>query len=122
MKKYRLWIGFAAAILIVGIIGSLYILYLPRGTQVNIVQDGTVLYSFDLSMAKNQTLEIAYEGRINTIQIEDGKIRVLDADCPDQTCVHMGWLKSGALPIVCLPNHLLIEYTQTENEVDAIVR
>lgn len=51
-------------------------LRMPHGTQVNIVQDGTVLYTLDLTFAE------------------------------DQTCVHMGWLDSGVMPIVCLPNLL----------------
>lgn len=97
-------------------------LRMPHGTQVNIVQDGTVLYTFDLASAENQTFEIEYEGRINTVQIENGRIRMLEAECPDQTCVHMGWLDSGAMPIVCLPNHLSIEYDGAEDEVDAVIR
>lgn len=94
----------------------------PHGAQINIVQDGTVLYTFDLDTAQNQILQIEYEGRINTVQIEDGRIRMLEAECPDQTCVHMGWLDSKAMPIVCLPNHLSIEFTDSEDDVDAVIR
>lgn len=91
-------------------------------TQVNIVQDGKLLYTFDLTSAEDQTLEIEYKGRINTVQIEKGRIRMLDADCPDQICVHMGWLDSSKMPIVCLPNHLVIEYADLEDEVDTVVQ
>ena len=35
------------------------------------------------------------------------------ADCPDQTCVEMGYLEN--LPIVCLPNYLTISYSETDN-------
>lgn len=94
----------------------------PHGTQVNIVQDGKVLYTFDLAVTQDQTLEIEYEGRINTVQIEDGRIRMLEAECPDKTCVHMGWLDSKAMPIVCLPNHLSIEFADSEDDVDAVIR
>ena len=76
--------------LLLGIAGSLWTLRMPHGTQVNIVQDGKVLFNIDLVSAENQTLEIEYEGQINTIQIENGRIRMLNAECPDQTCVHMG--------------------------------
>ena len=107
---------------LLGAVGSLWVLRMPHGTQVNILQDGKVLYTFDLASVENQTFEIEYEGRINTIQIENGRIRMLEAECPDQTCVHMGWLDSGAMPIVCLPNHLSIEYAGGEDEVDAVVR
>lgn len=86
------------------------------------MQDGVILYRFDLSAAKDQTIDIEYDGRINTVQIENGKIRVLEADCPDHTCVRMGWLKSGSLPIVCLPNHLIIEFVDTDEEFDAVAK
>ncbi len=94
----------------------------PHGAQVNIVQDGEVLYSFDLATAQDQILDIKYDGRINIVQIEDGRIRMMEAECPDKTCVHMGWLNSKAMPIVCLPNHLSIEFTDSENDVDAVIR
>lgn len=110
-----------AVILLIGIAGSVWILKAPHGTQVNIVQDGKILYSFDLSTAENQSLTVEYEGRINTIEIKDGRIRMQEAECPDKTCVHMGWLESGTLPIVCLPNHLSIEFTNGR-DVDAVVK
>ena len=122
MKKYRILTGICVVIFLLGVAGSLWMLRMPHGTQINIVQDGTVLYTFDLASAEDQTFEIEYEGRINTVQIENGRIRMLEAECPDQTCVHMGWLDSGAMPIVCLPNHLSIEFADSENDVDAVIR
>lgn len=96
---------------------------LPQhGTEVQIVQDGTILYRFDLSKAKDQTIDIEYDGRINSLQIENGKIRVLEADCQDHTCIRMGWLESGNLPIVCLPNHLIIEFVDTDENIDAVAK
>ena len=118
--KYKIMIGICAAIFLAGIIGSAWVLLSSHGDIVNIVQDGKTLYSFDLSKAEDQILEIEYEGRINRVQIESGRIRVLEADCPDNTCVHMGWLRSGTLPIVCLPNHLIIEFAENKSELDAV--
>lgn len=109
-------------IFLLGAAGILWLLRMPHGTQVNIVQDGNVLYTFDLASAEDQTFEIEYEGRINTVQIENGRIHMLEAECPDQTCVHMGWLDSGAMPIVCLPNHLSIEYAGSVDDIDAVIR
>lgn len=122
MNKQKILILICTIVFLMGIIGSVGILLLSHGTQVNIVQDGTVLYTFDLDTSQDQVVEIEYEGRINTVQIEDGRIRMLEAECPDQTCVHMGWLDSKAMPIICLPNHLSIEFADTENDVDAVIR
>lgn len=120
--KNKVLIGICVVILLVGIIGSVWMLKAPHSTQVNIMQDGKILYSFDLSTAENQSLTVEYEGRINTIEINNGRIRMLEAECPDKTCVHMGWLESGTLPIVCLPNHLSIEFINGRNDIDAVVK
>ena len=40
-------------------------------------------------------------------------------ECPDHTCVEMGWLNSET-PIVCLPNHLLIRFAKHSGEVDSV--
>ena len=54
------------------------------------------------------------------VEIKDGKIRVSEAECPDKTCVRTGWLSSSAMPIVCLPNHLIIEFEDENSEIDAL--
>ncbi len=79
-----------------------------------ILQDGELLYTFDLSRAADQLLKLEYHGSGNRVQIQNGRIRVLDAECPDQTCVHMGFLSDTGLPIVCLPNRLVIQYADME--------
>ena len=121
MKK-NLLVEICIAIFLIGVIGSVWVLLSPRGSEVQIVQDGDILYRFDLSTMEDQTIDVKYEGRVNTIQIENGRICVSEADCPDQTCVHMGWLESGKLPIVCLPNHLIIKFADTDENVDAVAR
>lgn len=84
------WLILTAAIFLTGLIGCLWVLKSPDTDRVEIIQDGALLYSMDLSVQGNGTIDVAYVGRTNVIQIQDGKIRMLDADCPDQTCVHMG--------------------------------
>lgn len=121
VRKTRILLGICAAIFLAGIAGCIWVLSAPGGDMVNILQDGEVLYTLNVSTAGDQTFDIACNGRVNTIQIEAGKIRVLAADCPDNTCVHMGWL-TGSMPIVCLPNRLTIEYIDAEGDLDATLR
>lgn len=122
MNKQKILLIVCFFIFFSGLAGSVLVLLTPRGTQVNIVQDGTVLYTIDLTTAQDQTLEIEYKGRTNIVQIKNGRIHMLEAECPDQTCVHMGWLDSGFMPIVCLPNHLSIEYAGSGDDIDAVIR
>ena len=93
-----------------------------EGSIVEIVQDGIVLHQLDLERTEVQTIEIEYNGHVNTVQIDENGICILRADCPDQTCVSMGYLKENGLPIVCLPNRLVIQYGSENSEVDAVAR
>lgn len=58
-------------------------------------------------------------GFSNTIQVEPGRIRVSEAGCPDQVCVDQGYISDGTVPIVCLPNQLIIEITGGGDSLDA---
>ncbi len=95
-----------------GIGGMIWNLTRSHGRQVEILQDGKILYTLDLAQAEDQTFTVTYGGRTNEIEIRDHQIRVKAADCPDQICVHMDWLEDA--PIVCLPNRLSIQYADGE--------
>lgn len=102
-----------ALIFLGGIGGMIWNLTRSHGRQVEILQDGKILYTLDLAQAEDQTFTVTYGGRSNEIEIRDHQIRVKAADCPDQICVHMDWLE--AAPIVCLPNRLSIQYADGES-------
>ncbi len=48
-------------------------------------------------------------GGSNTIEVRQGEIGVTDATCPDAVCKKTGFISSPALPVVCLPNGLVIK-------------
>ena len=50
-------------LLIAGILGSIFVLQRPDTSVVEIVQDGKVLYRFDLAQESDQVLEIEYGGQ-----------------------------------------------------------
>lgn len=56
----------------------------------------------------------------NSLQISKGKVRMLTADCPDKRCIKQGW--TSQLPIICLPNRLLIEVKSRETERKLILQ
>lgn len=44
------------------------------------------------------------------LQVKEGKYRLHNVDCPDKRCEDIGWVNSSAyVPIICLPNGLLVE-------------
>ena len=111
MLKTRTWIILLAAAAILLAAATCYTLSARRESAVaQVVLDGVVLREIDLSRvaaAYSFTVETPDGGR-NVVSVEPGRIRVSDADCPDQTCVRQGWLSDQASPIVCAPHGLVI--------------
>ena len=90
-------------------------LHKPQTARIEIVQDGRILYTFGYPTTETRTFRITSpDGGWNEITIRDGSVCISDADCPDQTCVKMGLLKSESLPIVCLPHKLVIRLEESE--------
>ncbi|MCM1044611.1 MAG: NusG domain II-containing protein [Candidatus Gastranaerophilales bacterium] len=89
----------------------------PRIVTADIYQDGSLLMSIPLDPnAEIQTFTVSFgEADYNEIQIENGRIGVLSASCPDQLCVRQGFQDSPLLPIVCLPNRLTIQIRETDD-------
>ena len=110
--------GFIAAIIIIfvlGIVGSAVVLLMPSRSHIRVVCDGETVYTADLRTAEDTVFDVAYQGHINTVEIQDHKIRVKEADCPDQTCVHTAALRSEGVPIVCLPHKPVIRFSDEES-------
>ncbi len=120
--KYKVFLTLIVAIFLIGLIGSIAVFTSGTKSNIRILSGGEEVYAADLSTAQDTTFDVESEGHINTVEIKDHQIRVAQADCPDQTCVHMGWLKSSGTPIVCLPHQLVIEFTDDTSDIDAVTR
>lgn len=86
--------------------------------------DGELVERIDLSQVTHEyefTLMDA-SGGYNTITVKPGSIGITKSDCPNQICVHQGFMKDELLPIVCLPHHLVIRLVprDSENLTDAV--
>lgn len=120
--KNKVFLAIIIVIFSVGLVGSILVVTSTAKSNIRVLSDGEEVYTADLLTAEDTTFDVTYEGHHNTVEIKDHQIRVADADCPDQTCVNMGWLKSSKMPIVCLPHHLVIEFTDDTEEFDAVTR
>lgn len=43
------------------------------------------------------------------LEVNNGKIRILNSDCPKKVCKHMGWISDPGQIIICVPNKVFIE-------------
>ncbi len=91
-----------------------------------ISRDGEPLETVNLS-----TVEEPYEIRLedehgyNVIQVEPGRIRVVEANCPDHVCEQTGWISEPGAPIACIPHGLTITLEREEeapDDLDAVSR
>jgi hypothetical protein len=87
-----------------------------------IYQDNNLLYEIELSdVAEPYKLIITTEkNEINTVEVRNGEIGIIHADCHNQICVKTGFI-SGKVPIICLPHRLEIRIEDNKNNLDAVV-
>ena len=124
MRSTKFWVILVGAMLVVCLGAAVAVLGAHAGSSTaRVYQDGALLYTIDLSQVEEgYTFSVEGPAGVNTIQVEPGRIRVAAADCPDQVCVHQGWISNGVTPIVCLPNRLTIriENPAQGGEVDGV--
>ena len=106
--KTRIWIILLSVILVFSLCASLLVL-LPKkqATAVKVISEGKILYTLPLS--EYARLEIVSSHGTNVVTVENGKVAVTEADCPDHYCMDRGWC-GGGTQIVCLPNRLVLEF------------
>lgn len=83
--------------------------------SVFIYKNGALLGVYPL----NEDRTIRIDGH-NTVGIERGKVRMLAADCPGKRCVKQG--AGDVLPIICLPNRVVVEIRGRDAKRPLIVR
>ncbi|MCR4637862.1 NusG domain II-containing protein [Ruminococcus sp.] len=116
-KTFKLLIAAIALIFTASVIAIILGMKKSDSTDVEIVQNNKIIYRLDLSKEENRTIRVkSSDGGWNDIKIENGEISIIDADCPDKTCVKTGILRSESVPIVCLPHKLVIRFADRENK------
>lgn len=63
---------------------------------------------YELPLSQNTTKTVSTDLGTNLIEIKDGRVHVEEADCPNQDCVHQGWIDTAGEQIVCLPHKLTV--------------
>jgi len=77
---------------------------MSQGSDVFIEINGKLEYSLPLDI--NRTISVNGLLGNTIIEISGKKVRIQEAPCPNQICVHQGWVSKGA--IVCLPGRIVV--------------
>ncbi len=111
---------FIGVLLLFGVV-SMFVVRLfmnQNGAYVQVTIDGSSYGTYHLSGLDEQTIPITIDGIVtNTLLIEDGKAKMLSADCPDKLCVHQKAIDKRGETIVCLPNRVVVEVKGTKESV-----
>ena len=120
-RKAKIFALSLSAVLLLCALVSFSAVVHPRTSSsvVTIYQDGQLFRRIDLSKVETPyTIELTSDsGSQNIIEVKKDSLCMLHADCPDKICVSQGDIASSKLPIVCLPNRIVIE---PENSADAV--
>lgn len=126
-KEYKITVAIISALLGLILTASLAAIFRPvsdgTGCIADIYQDGNLLASIPLDGkgAPYQFTVTGENGCFNEIQVCPHSIGILSADCPDKLCVNQGFIDRLGLPIVCLPNKLVIRLREADSgAVDAV--
>lgn len=70
--------------------------------------------TFAMPLSKDDVLTVASSAGTNVVEVQSGKVRVSEADCPNQDCVDQGRISNAGQQIVCLPHKLVVNITDED--------
>ncbi len=116
--KKKDWILIAVILCVAGLTVLVHTFIGGAGTNRVIVKiEGAIEGIYSLS----EDREIELNGGTNLLQIKNGQASMLEADCPDQLCVHQKPVSLNHESIICLPNKVVVEVESSANrEFDAV--
>ncbi len=80
-----------------------------KGKKLVIYADGEIEESYPLN--EDRVIEI---GESNVCEIKGGEVKMISADCPDQSCVRSKAISGHGETIVCLPNKIILQIKEAD--------
>ena len=85
----------------------------------HVIVDDEILKEIPLTGQKElKEIEITTKYGTNVLYVEDEKIRVHSATCPDQVCVHQLDVSKPHQMLICLPNRFIVEIVGPSKDKD----
>ena len=118
MKKHDFIL--LAVIVIVLLPLAIVLLNTGKGGEVVVKSDGKVIDT--LNLKKDGTYTYKNDKGYNIVEIKEGKIRVIEADCPNKDCVNKGYIKRNNESVICLPHRFEVTVKSMDDDYDIIVQ
>ena len=121
MKKSDVLLVIIVLTIAICILFFLHNFSFQEGTEVLVTVDGVEYGKY--SLKKNETIQI---NECNVLKIDNGKVDMISADCPDQLCVKQKPISKVGESIICLPNKVVVSIlgdskVETHSNIDVIV-
>lgn len=89
--------------------------------RLEIYTNGQLFRTISLPEASAEEIIVTNaDGHYNVVEVENGRTRIKEADCPNQMCVKTGWISQPGHIAVCVPNKFNIVIKGKSNKVDTI--
>ncbi len=113
-------IAAACAVLVTALLAAFFLWFgQAPASQVSVqYPDGHVEY---VSLSHKKEIRISGNNGIAlVVEIADGRACVRESSCPDQVCVHSGWLSRSGQTAACVPAGVCVQIVGGEPTVDGV--
>jgi hypothetical protein len=122
-KADRWLVGTLLAAAVGGIALNMFLLSGAGAQEAHVYKDGKFVQAIRLRPGYREELRLGGQERYNLVVADNGRVRVAEADCPDQVCVRTGWVSVAPQQIVCLPYRVVIKVVSSAPpDVDDITK
>lgn len=123
MKKLNRFLTIALQALVLVSLAAVYLLPVSPAAEnqiVEIYKDGRLYQVIPLPAPDEEIKIMDAKGHYNLVEIKDSRVRVKEADCPNQICVKTGWLSKPGQISFCAPNKVKVVIRGRSDRVDTV--
>lgn len=107
----------AVAAVLLGCIAAILIMNRSGGANTAVIRCGEVRHELSLS----EDGVFTFEDIDAEFEVKGGKIRLINASCPDKICENTGFIGSAGQSIICVPNKITVGIVGDNASVDVVV-
>ena len=117
----KFWTLICAALVILSAIGTVLTYTAKGGDRIQILSRGELVYEgASRAVGEEICITVGEGDKTNTVIIDEKGVYIASASCEGCDCVNMGYLKSAYMPLVCLPNELIVKFVSADDGIDSV--